>query len=296
MRILVTGAGGFIGSHVLPLLVQAGHEVHAIYLDSAGHPDGIHAHVANLLTSDCRDLLETIRPSHLLHLGWYVPPGKFWVANENIDWLYASLSLLKAFAAAGGKRWVGAGTCAEYDWSRSGVFRESDPIAPITLYGACKSSLHMISERLGEQLGVEVSSGRVFFPYGPAEPAGRLIPSVIRSLLSGESTACTEGLQVRDYIFVEDVASAFVTLLESSFRGPVNIGSGASVPVREIVAKIGEITGRPELVRFGAIPSRAGEPHEIVADVSRLRSLGWTPRYSLQDGLERTVQWWRARL
>jgi nucleoside-diphosphate-sugar epimerase len=296
MRILVTGARGFIGSQVIPLLLRAGHEVHAVSRDCSGQPVGVHAHVANILASDCRELLETIKPSHLLHLGWHVPPGNFWAGKENIDWLNASLTLFQSFAAAGGRRWVGAGTCAEYDWSRSGIFREPDPCFPASLYGACKCSLHMISGRLGEQLGIEVASGRVFFPYGPAEPAGRLVPSVIRSLLAGESIGCTGGLQVRDYVFIEDVAAAFVRLLETNICGPVNIGSGASITVGEVVVMIGEMIGRPELIQFGALPSRAREPHEIVADVSRLQSLGWMPSHSVRDGLERTIQWWRAGL
>jgi nucleoside-diphosphate-sugar epimerase len=296
MKVIVTGAGGFIGSKVVPLLARRGHEVHAIYSKEPAHSEGARAYVADLLTADPRQLIEAIRPSHLLHLAWHVPPGKFWTAEENIDWLHASLRLLKAFAAADGRRWAGAGTCAEYDWTRSGLFEESDPCVPATLYGACKHALNTIAARLGEQLGVEVASGRIFFPYGPGEPAERLVPSVICSLLAGKAAECTDGRQARDYIFVEDVAAAFVALLEADCLGPVNIGSGASATVGEIAMAIGDIIGRRDLVRLGARPSNGGEPAEIVAGVSRLRSLGWAPHHDLQAGLERCVEWWRARI
>lgn len=296
MRVLVTGGSGFIGFHVIPLLLQAGHEVHVAGIDSAGHPEGVQFHEVNLLASDCRDLLETIRPTHLLHLAWHVPPGQFWTAHENIKWLHASVELLKAFAATGGTRWVGAGTCAEYDWSRSGVFRETDPLVPATLYGACKVAVNNISERLGEELGVEVASGRIFFPYGPRETAGRFMPTVIEALLAGKPVACTEGLQIRDYVFVEDVAAAFVRILESSIVGAVNIGSGVPVAIRNVGCQLGEITGRAGLIRWGGIPSRPGEPQEVVADVSRLKSLGWLPHHPLGEGLKRTVEWWKTRL
>ncbi|HWF08023.1 MAG TPA: NAD(P)-dependent oxidoreductase [Bryobacteraceae bacterium] len=296
MKVLVTGASGFIGSHVLPVLLRGGHEVHAICRATAPALQGVQTHTADLLTADLPALLESIQPTHLLHLAWDVPPGKFWTAEENIAWLDASIRLLQAFAGVGGRRSVGAGTCAEYEWSRSGLFRESDCGTPATLYGACKSSLGTIAARLGEQDGLEVATGRVFFPYGPREPRERLVPSVIRSLLRGEPAGCTDGRQSRDYIYAEDVAAAFVTLLESDCVGAVNIGSGAGIAVREIVTAIGEITGRPELLRLGALPSKTDEPAEIVADVSRLRALGWQPRHSLREGLERSVEWWRARL
>ena len=295
MRVLITGASGLIGSHLVPLLLDAGHEVHAASSKPAEYPAGVQGHILDLLHSDCRTLLASVRPTHLLHLAWHVPPGKFWTAAENVQWLQASLDLVKAFAAEGGQRWVGAGTCAEYDWSQSGVFRESDTTRPATLYGACKCSLQMTAHLLGEQLGLEIGWGRIFYPYGPGECGPRLVPSIIRSLLAGEKALCTEGLQVRDFVFVEDVAKAFAALLTSSYCGPVNIGSGVPVTVRQVVTRIGEIIGRPDLLEIGALPTRGFEPQEMVADIARLRSIGFQPQYSLDGGLERTVQWWKSR-
>jgi nucleoside-diphosphate-sugar epimerase len=295
VRVLLTGASGLIGSHVVPLLVDSGHEVHAVSSKPAEYPAGVQGHILDLLNSDSRPLLATLRPSHLLHLAWNVTPGKFWTTAENVQWLQASLDLVQAFAAEGGQRWVGAGTCAEYDWSQSGVFCEIGATRPATLYGACKCSLQMTADLLGKQLGLEVGWGRIFYPYGPRECGPRLVPSVIRSLLAGERAQCTEGLQVRDFVFVEDVAKAFVALLMSPYQGPVNIGSGVPVTVRHVITRIGEIIGRPDLLEIGALPMRGLEPQEMVADISRLRSIGFQPQYSLDSGLERTIHWWKNR-
>jgi nucleoside-diphosphate-sugar epimerase len=204
--------------------------------------------------------------------------------------------MLNAFAASGGQRWVGAGTCAEYDWSKGGIFHESSPEGPGTLYGACKCGLRAAAEVIGKQLGVEVAWGRVFFPYGGAEKPGRLAPSVIRSMLKGENVPCTEGTQIRDYVYVEDVAEAFVTLLGSAQCGPVNIGSGTPTTVRQLALAIGEAIGRPELLRFGALPQRTFETHEIVADIGLLRSLGFEPKFSLEDGIRKAIDYWRDHL
>ena len=296
MTILVTGASGFIGTHVLRSLQGTGNAVHAASARAAEYPAGVVGHAANLLAGEGTELIARIRPTHMLHLAWHVPPGKFWTATENVRWLQVSLDLMQTFAAAGGRRWVGTGSCAEYDWSKGGVFRESDPTRPTTLYGACKSSLQITSQLLGEQLGLEVAWARIFFPYGPGEPAARLVPTVIQSLLADRQAACTEGLQIRDFVFVEDLASALAALLGSSCIGAVNLGSGIPVTVRHVVETIADLIGKRELVKFGAIPARMDEPLEIVAGIGRLRSLGFEPKRSLEEGLGLTIKWWQSRL
>ncbi|MCA1817679.1 MAG: NAD(P)-dependent oxidoreductase [Acidobacteria bacterium] len=306
-RVLLTGAGGFVGRRCVPALVARGYEVHAVGRRRHGaHEDSPREdsprclwHEADLLDAAGTDaLVARVEPTHLLHLAWYAEHGKFWSATQNLRWIGASLALFEPFAARGGRRIVAAGTCAEYSWEPGGVCREgATPLAPATLYGACKHATHVVLEALARQSGVSHAWGRVFFPYGPHEHPDRLLAYAVRSLLERAPVACTPGDQARDFIFVEDAAEALVALLDSPVEGAVNIGSGAATTVREMLTKAADQIGGRDLLRFGALPRRAGEPALLVADASRLRDeVGWRPRRSLDEGIGETIEWWRARL
>ena len=189
---------------------------------------------------------------------------------------------------SGGRRAVLAGTCAEYDWSVAGRCREgATPLAPATLYGTCKHTLRQVAESLWDAPDApSLAWGRIFFLYGPHEHSARLVPSVIASLLAEEPARCSHGRQQRDFLHVSDVARAFVALLSSEVRGAVNIGSGESVPIAQLVEQLGRLCGAPQLVQLGALPARAGEPEELVADTARLREeVGFTPSLTLEQGL-----------
>lgn len=297
-RVLLTGAGGFIGRHCLPALRDAGFEIHA--LSRAGHKIGhdVQWHAVNLLDDGAAErLLTEVRPTHLLHLAWYAEPGRYWTALENFQWVRASLTLLQAFTAQGGQRVVMAGTCAEYDWRHGWCSEEVTPLAPATVYGTCKHSLQAMLAAYSRQYGLSSAWGRIFFLYGPHEHPSRLVSSVIRSLLRGEPALCSSGEQVRDFLHVSDVASAFVTLLDSEVQGPVNIASGEAVAIRDVVEKISAKLGHPELLRLGARPAPAQEPPLLLADIRRLNGeLGWQPTISLDSGLDETIAWWRGHL
>lgn len=296
-RVLLTGATGFIGQHVIGHLVAGGHEVHAVTTrDLPPSRDGVLWHRADLLES--AGVVTNVSPDLLLHLAWYVEPGRFWTAPENVRWLEASLRLLRAFVAGGGRRAVIAGTSAEYDWS--GVSERCDelrtPLRPTTLYGAAKHALHTVAARYAEQMGFELTWGRVFFVYGPGEPDGRLVPSVGNALLAEEPVPTTRGDQVRDFMHVQDVAAAFAALLEGPVTGPVNVASGYPVTVRQVVDCLAALAGRPDLPQFGALPERAGDPPRLVADVARLRDeVGFVPTLGLPEGLEDALAWLRAK-
>jgi nucleoside-diphosphate-sugar epimerase len=119
---------------------------------------------------------------------------------------------------------------------------------------------------------------------------------VARGLLAGERVATGAGIQVRDFLHVADVALAFVTILDSAVTGAVNIGSGQGRRLLDVIDATGQAAGRADLLDIGALPPRPDDPDELVADVSRLRDeVGFLPTIDLQEGIEQTVAWWRAR-
>lgn len=297
-RILVTGATGFIGRHVLPYLVDRGYDIHVAGRRSPHGPvSGVTHHPCDLLAEgESRLAVEAVAPSHLLHLAWNAQPGRFWTALDNLDWVAASLRFYRAFAEAGGVRAVFAGTCAEYDWASDLMCEANTPVAPHTLYGKAKNALRQLVEETAHQTGVRVAWGRIFSLYGPYEPPKRLVPDVITALLEGKPVLCSHGNQQRDYMHVDDVARAFVEVMESDYTGPVNIATGETVPLRRIIYTIAGIIGRPDLVRLGARPAPPGDPDRLAASVDLLRNqVRFTPRHDLDAGLAETVAWWRQR-
>lgn len=296
--VLVTGASGFVGRAVLPRLAASGYEVHVVTHTSAA-PDlpGVRAHRLDLLDASATEALAgAVRPSHLLHLAWYTTPQRYWSSARNLDWVEASLRLLRCFAAAGGERVVVAGTCAEYDLTGGRCSETTTPRRPASLYGVCKNALFEMATTHARSAGHSLAWARLFHPYGPAERPERLVPSVVRNLLAHRPVELSHGRQERDFVFVEDVARALVRLLDSELEGAVNIGSGEATSVRSVVAAIADRIDAPADVHFGAREAGDDGPPLIVADVSRSRDeLGWTPTVPLDEGIERTVSWWREQ-
>lgn len=298
-RVLVTGATGFIGSHCLEPLLRRGYEVHAVSTKVGVKAESpIIWHQADLLgDASYEPLLNAVKPTHLLHLAWYVVPGKLIASELNFDWVHSSMELLRQFHRLGGRRVVMSGSSYEYDWNYGYCHESRTPVVPNTIYGACKHALGVMMREYCRVNGLSQAWPRVFFLYGPNEHPDRLVSSVIRSVLQGQEARCSHGRQIRDYLHVQDVAEAMVSVLDSGVEGPVNIGSGTAVTLREMILTIGRVLGREDLLKLGAIPSRANDAPLVVADVERLfNEVKWQPRFSMEEGLQHTIAWWRQTL
>ena len=298
-RVLVTGAGGFVGREVLRPLTSRGYEIIATTSSAIRVADPAVNWVAcNLLDeAESESLIVSTKPTHLLHLAWYTEHGKFWNGPENLAWLAASVRILGSFVAQGGRRAVVAGSCAEYDWqSTQPCVENSTPLRPHTLYGVCKKALFDVASAVSVTTGLSFACGRIFLLHGRNESPGRFVPSLIDSLMTGRAFPMTDGRQRRDLLHVSDVADALVALLDSAVAGPVNIGSGVPVRLLDVATQVARSLDAVQLLQPGSIEPRPDDPAELYPDVSRLRDeVGWSPRLSLSEGLDDSVRWWRER-
>jgi dTDP-6-deoxy-L-talose 4-dehydrogenase (NAD+) len=292
MRVAVTGAGGFIGARAVAALERSQHDPVAIvrrgsFRDRllACAPD---ARVVELDLEDepgATRSLHTLRPDAILHLAWYAHPRDYLRAHENIESLHTTLRLARAAFAAGCGRFVGVGSCAEYaDSSAPRV--EPSALGPTSLYAACKVGAFHATAALAREQGASFAWARVFHLHGPGEHPQRLVPTAAAALRAGRSIDLSPGEQVRDHLHVDDVARALASITTANLEGPVNVCSGEGVTLRRLLETVGDLFGRRDLLRFGALPYREGESMFVVGDATRLASIGFAPRFvRLEDGL-----------
>lgn len=292
-KVLLTGATGFIGSKVTAELLERGYEVHALVWPEV-HADnsGLIQHKMNVLDAAAVDaFLAKNHFENLIHLAWFVGK-KCHVSDLNLDWVVASLNLLKSFQKYGGKKFVGAGTCSEYEYKYGYLTEDVTPTNPGTLYGNGKHAVYELAQIFCKQNDIDFKWPRIFNLYGPNEKPQRLMPSVINSCLNGEDVKVSDCLKFQDYLHVEDTARGIVDVFESDVQGAVNICSGKPVQLRYIVNKIAELTDFKGKIMWGAVPAAFGDDL-VVGNNEKLKSIGWTPKYTLDEGLKATIDWWK---
>lgn len=295
-KILLTGASGFIGSHVLAELLRRGYRVHAVVHSGEVKPHpGVTVHRLDLLdTAAVESFMAQEKFTHLLHLAWYVG-AKCQMSELNVDWLAAGLRLLHSFVQHGGEHFLGSGTCSEYEYKYGFMREDATPTNSGTLYGNAKNSLCRTARIFCTQRNVHFQWTRIFNLYGPGEKAQRLMPSVILSCLRGEDVRVSDCMNFLDYLHVGDTARGIADVFESELSGAVNICSGRPVQLRDIVETIAKLTDFHGRIQWGAVPAAFG--HElVVGDNHKLLSTGWQPRYDLINGLQDTINYWKEHV
>lgn len=278
MKILVTGASGFVGAPLVRELKARGHHVLECGRSSPNTCDLL----------DCtktESFLESEKPQGLIHLAWETSHGSYWSSPANLRWVSASLHLLEAFAHFGGKRVLVTGTSAEYYWDGIHTLSEfNTPTVPNSLYGVSKNSLRQILETWAPLANISLGWARLFCPFGPGEKEIRLIPRVVKTLASGNTLEFDNGLLIRDFIHVNDQAEALADFFESPVTGPVNIATGEGTSIREIIEQISNVLDVTSKVRFGAKEDSSDLPLRVVADVRRLQQeVIWSPTKKIMD-------------
>ena len=290
-KVLITGANGLIGTACLPLLLDQGYKIHAVSGKHSGKDDkGITWEKCDLLeVSGIQKLVTSVKPDYLLHLAWYTEHQKFFGSTENFRWLISSLELFRQFYAGGGKKAVGAGTCAEYSWQDGSILQEnSTPLKPQTLYGRIKGLLHEGLNEIAGTYKAEYAWGRIFFLYGPGENNQRLVPAAIAAMAQGRPFTCSQSHKLRDYLHVSDVAAAFAALLAGKATGAVNIGSGAGTKLAEITEILGKLMHRMDLVDNRE--ETVSDVLAIIAATEKIRTeTDWRPKVGLAEGLQELI-------
>jgi nucleoside-diphosphate-sugar epimerase len=289
MRILVTGATGFIGSHVVRELLARGHDPHALARPGsslhrlADIRDRISIVEGDLdVPSTAERVITDVQPAAIVHLAWYAEPGRY--AHDvaaNLASLRASTRVLEAALRGSCPRVVLGGTCLE---NGDGPTR--------SIYQACKRAIHEVAAGFGDP-GPSVACGHVFYLYGPGEDERRVVPTVIRALLRSEPVPTTDGAQERDYLHVADVAAAFCTLAETAVRGGIDICSGSTVRLRDVFDIIAAETRGGALLQVGDLGPALDEGQPATGDPRPLRDLGWQPAHDLRGGIIDSINWWR---
>lgn len=293
-RVLITGGTGFIGRQVVEQLLNKGYEVHSlVYPPFAPEQEGLFQYEMNLMdTNAIQEFFKEHKFENLIHLAWYVGKSCH-IHNFNMDWTISTLALIKSFVENGGKCFLGAGTISEYEYKYGYLTEDETSTHPGTLYGECKNSIYRIAEVYCKQNDCKFKWPRIFNLYGPAEKSARLMPSVINSCLKGEDVRVSDCLKFQDYTHVKDTASGIIAVFESELEGAVNICSGKPVQLKTIVEKIAKLTDFKGKILYGAIPAAFGD-EVVVGNNAKLKSVGWEPKYSLEDGLRETIAWWQG--
>jgi nucleoside-diphosphate-sugar epimerase len=291
MKVLVTGASGFIGRHVMALLRRQGVSAWTLgRTPPPGQPRGTHL-TCDLLAGghDCTAVLRSLGASHLLHLAWVTEPGSYQTSPLNGEWLRATQSLARTFAQAGGRHMVVAGTCAEYDWSTGWCHEDVTPLLPATPYGAAKDATRRWLHDFAKAHGVRLAWGRIFFPFGSGQSPQRLIPALVSALQGQYPVFPVQALQRRDFIAVQDVARALSALLQSSAQGCYNISSAEPVAIGDLVRTLAHLLDADPGPILAAAATGSQEPLLVAGDHHRLQALGWERPAPLAHGLAQMI-------
>ncbi len=298
LRLFITGATGFIGSAICrKALAQGWHVAALIRHDSANEkvfPD--HPNLTPIKGS-LEDLpLEPIMAfggDWCIHCAWITKPGLYRESPANRDYELWSKSLIEALPRLGIKHFAMLGSCIEYKLIGEPMRAGVTPIEPDTPYAKAKNAVRDFLIRGSQETDLQWLWARVFYPYGDGEHRDKLCSTLIRKLTNREAVTIEQPHGIRDYLHVEDLADALLLLLRENVGGEVNLGSGLGIAVGDLADNLAHRLGGADLIH--KIPSKHDPNDRLVADISHLKALGWSPSISLVDGLERLIRYNKVR-
>jgi UDP-glucose 4-epimerase len=303
MKVLITGASGFVGSFLLKQLIKEGKHKVAVILRDPLNAWRIQSCLKNVYLikgslddpDSYRSQFSIFRPDVLIHLAWDGVGSKS--RNAKGQWRNVSymLELMEIAVAQDVGTFIGLGSQAEYGLVNASI-DENEITKPTTLYGVSKLAACNIGQVMAASSNIRFSWLRLFSSYGPMDQPDWLIPYLINSLLRGESPNLTLAEQLWDFIHVSDVASAIKIMIDKpNANGIFNIGSGNALPLKSIIEKTRDLINPSLALNFGAIPYRLDQVMHLEANIDLLsNATGWKPIVGINEGLLETVNWWKS--
>lgn len=292
-KVLVTGASGFLGAHLSQRLCNNGYEVHAVSrIRRADETSRVQWWQSDLEdVAIVRDLVATIKPAVIFHLAGQVTaaPGLALVSSTFRSLLMSTVNLLTAATEVRCRRIVLIGSLTE---------PSQTDLVPSSPYAAAKWASSVYGRMFHALYRTPVVITRPFMTYGPGQDMSKLIPYVTLSLLQGEVPKLSSGRWQADWIYVDDVVDGLLKAAQvHDIEGcTIDLGAGTLVSVSTMVQQLRKFVDSPVEPLFGALPDRPLEEVRIADIVYAYAKLGWKPRTSLAQGLERTVEWYKRQL
>lgn len=291
MKLLITGANGFIGRHVLSkFLSDKKYDITITTRSNDLKNLGLNYDQIQIDLYDkasITNLFEKNKFTHLCHLAWYVNHSDFWVSDQNRVWQNITTHLLENFYENGGSHAFISGTCAEYSTSTLPL-SENFETKPNTIYGQEKVKALQASTSLSRRYCSKLAWGRLFYPYGPGELCTKLIPTIVKTIQLKQDPPPIHWTDVRDYTYVDDIATAIKHMITNQLDDVYNISSGINTELREIYDNAARHLGYKHRINFKT--DNKDMPSIIVGNNQKLRLTGWHPTYNISTGLEKYLK------
>jgi nucleoside-diphosphate-sugar epimerase len=304
--VLVTGATGFIGSHLTRRLLSERADVH-ILLKKKSNPFRIKDIAGDITLSygdirDCSDVslcLKSVRPQIIFHLAALRNVKRDpELIEQMIDInLKGTINLLRGVIEENIniECFVSTGSSEEYGDGPT-PFNEDQREIPVSPYSASKVAATYFSQMLCKTMHLPVVTLRPLLTYGPYQDTDMFIPALIQHCLERKDFPMTEGDQTREFNYVDDIVDAYLLAAVSPEAAGevINIGNGIEYRIRDVAEMIVRMTGNPIQLKIGALPKRPGETkHFFCNNEKAKRLLGWSPKTDLNEGLKKTIDWYR---
>lgn len=309
-KILITGGAGFVGSNIVRRLVETGNKLYLIL-----RKDSNRTRLSSILRSvdvfenDLSDvdslerIAKKVKPQIIMHLassGVYSYTGMDprSISTLLVDNVQGTINFLYATKNVGYELFINTGSCFEYGSSKI-AFKENAPLHPLNAYGMTKVATTLFTDTFRKMNNLPIVTVRPFTAYGPGEDERRFISTIIRQVRNGENPSLPKEKVVRDYIFIDDVVDAYLLIAQNPKKvtgAVLNISTAKGTSLVDVAKLVTKLTGAKGIeLNIGGFPIRNGEVLSLVGDPTKIKKLlGWKAKYSLVEGLKKTIEWMRS--